>query len=119
MNTRITYLYRDASNYKQGGDVVVNGRVTLSDLEPLLYFGELFIPGDVGLPELQANFETQGFAFPTADDHVWHELESCEPTEATPTVDISAEKLIDAFRKASEQGWKVRQAEQRLRQKAA
>ncbi|MCF7855680.1 MAG: hypothetical protein K9N51_12840 [Candidatus Pacebacteria bacterium] len=114
MNTRICYLYRDASNYKQCGIVVVHGEITSEDLRPHLHFGDLFIPHDVGLPELQKNFAAQGFAFPDDDDHVWHELEMCEPTEDNPTLDISAAELLERFRTADAARWDVQGAEIRL-----
>ena len=36
MNTEITYLYRDADNYKQGNTVVVQGELTFEQIEPYL-----------------------------------------------------------------------------------
>ena len=114
MNTRICYLYRDASNYKQHHEIVVEGELCFDDLKPFLIDGIFFIPHDVGLPELQKNFAAQGFAFPDEDDHVWHELEACEPTEDDPTLDICADELRERFRSAHAGGWDIRGAEIRL-----
>jgi len=36
-NTRIEYLYRDASNYKFYRDFVVEGSVTKNDFSPFLF----------------------------------------------------------------------------------
>ena len=113
-NTCFHYLYRDAANYKQHADVVVRGRVGFEDLKPFLESGEWFIPGDVGLPDLQHNFALQGCALPTADDHVWHELVSCEPADASPTMDMTAAELMQRFRDAARSGWRVSAAQTRL-----
>lgn len=52
-NTRISYLYRDASNYKQHNEVVVPGTFTQEQIEAIigcLDAGEYFIPVQVGFP---------------------------------------------------------------------
>ena len=55
MNTKISYLYRDASNYKVGNTAVVAGEISEKDQKYI--FGhcldddEWFIPHKVGLPE--------------------------------------------------------------------
>ncbi len=45
MNTRITSLYRDGSNYKQSESIVVRGKLTFAEVEHYLDEGEYFIPG--------------------------------------------------------------------------
>ena len=37
MNTKISYMYRDASNYKAHREIVVKGKLTLEQLQPCLY----------------------------------------------------------------------------------
>src|SRR5699024_10207670 len=72
MNTRITYLYRDASNWKKYNEVVVSGTFTadqVSEIVGCLNDGEYFIPKQVGFPEIR-------FEKITEDDHCWFEL--CE-----------------------------------------
>jgi len=93
MNTRISYMYRDACNFKQFEEVVIRGRVSLEELDPYLDDQCLFIPEEIGLPELQKRFGEQGFKFPTEDDHEFHELLDCIPTEEEPEVDVSAEEF--------------------------
>lgn len=71
MNTRIDYLYRDASNYKQPNSVVVSGLFTarqVGEILGCLNDGEYFIPSQVGLPETR-------FGEITEDDHCWLNLE--------------------------------------------
>lgn len=100
-NTKITYLYRDASNYKQSGEVVVRGAITFADLEPYLVEGTDFVPEDVGLSHPGEQFSG---SFPTEDDHPYCELnDSFEPTTEEGTVD--AQVLIDQFRRADAAGW--------------
>lgn len=64
-NTKITYLYRDGSNYKVDASVIFAGAITLGDRDRLLggmlppddddLWG-VIIPGQVGLPDLQNRF---------------------------------------------------------------
>ncbi len=106
-NIRITYLYRDAANYKQR-----NSRVFLnpSNLKPeevetrlLSYFlpEGTFIADQLGLAELF--FETND-----QDDHCLHELEAVEYSDQ---VDVDGEQLdiSDLIRKAEQaahEGWR-------------
>lgn len=67
-NTKITYLYRDGSNYKVDASVVFSGAITLADRDRLLQgmlpaqdeevWGTI-IPGQIGLPDLQNRFGQQ------------------------------------------------------------
>lgn len=69
------YLYRDASNYKTYGKVLLSGRARpthMATIASALIDGEYFLPSLVGLPDLTAEL----FAYsngPTEDDHEWHE----------------------------------------------
>ena len=96
MNTRITYLYRDASNYKQSESIVVLGKITFADVEPYLDRGEYFTPGQVGLADLQHRFGKKL----TMGDYPWHELSKgdFESTNDTPTLSTTAEQLFERFR---------------------
>jgi len=105
MNTKLTYLYRDGSNYKQWEDVVLAGAVDPEMIRRSLWEGNFFIPQAVGLPALQDRFAAQGYAFPNEDDHAWHEIEAVEPTQESPTIDIAAADLAQRFKAASEHGW--------------
>lgn len=73
MNSKFSYLYRDASNYKQFGYVVFSGEYAEQDKTLLLdnlHEGDFFIPEDVGLQPLQEKFESVSI-----DDHPWHEID--------------------------------------------
>lgn len=97
-NTKIEYLYRDASNYKVHNEAIVSGPVDEQLIQTILNCldeGEYFIPSAVGLPSKQ--FDDVG-----EDDHPWFELGeySFSETAQEPTVDMSLEELAARFQKA-------------------
>ena len=69
-----SYLYRDASNYKAYGQLLLTGAATAADVKSLrqrFESGEFFIAEQLGIPALYA--ELWAFSSgPTSDDHVWH-----------------------------------------------
>lgn len=80
-NTLFSYMYRDASNYKQHGEVVFRGTFTPAQekaLKAALEDGEFFNAKVVKVPEVF--FETCG-----EDDHGWHEFVSLSRTNKKPT----------------------------------
>lgn len=98
MNTKISYLYRDASNYKMPNEVVIAGPITehqISIIMDCLECRENFIPSQVGLPE-------ERFGEWTEDDHCWFELQRCgfEATGEEPDVYITADELVGKFLEA-------------------
>ena len=97
-NTKIGYLYRDASNYKKWNEVVIRGSISPEQISTIIDCLENemhFIPRQVGLPE-------ERFDEITEDDHAWFELESegIEPTDHAATEDISVLELVENFIKA-------------------
>ncbi|MFP4054977.1 MAG: hypothetical protein ACLFV7_14040 [Phycisphaerae bacterium] len=101
MNTELCYLYRDACNYKTCFECVLQGKVSLDEIEPYLHDGDFFIPSQVCLPDLQGTRLGP-------DDHVWHEIASIELVPDAPTVMISAQEFMQAFKHASTAGWDIR-----------
>jgi len=120
MNTRICYLYRDASNYKQYNEAVLIGEMTKEQLARIarcLSQGEFFVPRDVGLPEMRIT------DYRTDDDHCWFEWEIVKDEESgcvvlplsgvvytddPPTVQMTGEELaqkFEAIEQWDEQGW--------------
>lgn len=83
VNTRIEYMYRDGSNYKTHGHVVLPGRLTPEQRETLTerVDGE-FIPQQVGLAPLFGDWSSH-----YEDDHPWHELTWVEETVAPVNTD--------------------------------
>ena len=99
MNTYFSYLYRDASNYKEYNEVILFGSLRLDQLLPFLKDKTFFIPSEIGLVDLQ------GCDW-SSDDHIWHEIENIESTLSLPTVNLKAEKLLEKFKIAFENGWR-------------
>lgn len=116
MNTRLSYLYRDASNYKTSQTVVLAGEASEADrtlIDSRLDQGEWFIPSEVGLRDLQRDFQSGGNLY--EDDHVWHELDvaaDIEETNAAPTVGMTWGELVARFAAVSE--WDVAAATKRV-----
>ncbi len=110
-NTRIEYLYRDAANYKAYPecDVIVEGELHWSDFEPTLHMGEMFIPADLDLPELQAQLEN----YPSPDDHIWHQLLDLELTSSEHTIEIRADEIRGRLASIAELGWNETEAMKR------
>lgn len=102
-NTKITYLYRDASNYKRLNEVVVSGRCLKEDIDritgKLEAEGSYFIPEQLGLPLYRPDDKI------TADDHCWAELISIEETDEPETLPIAWTNVLFDFEKAFENGW--------------
>lgn len=95
MNTKISYLYRDASNYKIQNECIVRGLLTDAQIKAILDCrdGDNFIPSQVGLP--QKRF----VRFDPEEDTCWFELyeSGFEPTDAEADVDLSVEELVSNF----------------------
>lgn len=113
MNTRISYLYRDASNYKQHNEVVVPGTFTPEQIEAIigcLDAGEYFIPAQVSLPEKR-------FGNITEDDHCWFELSrnGFEETDAEPNIDMTPDEVVAKFLEAKENWYDSKEFEGELK----
>jgi hypothetical protein len=107
MNTRVEYLYRDGSNYKQWGAVVFRGEcdaTLLRRLSAALDREEFFIAAQVRLAELF--FDDHPLY---ADDHCWHELAEVTTTSAAAhdPFDRTIEEFVTEMESASHDGWAV------------
>lgn len=97
-NTKISYLYRDASNYKQWNEAVVEGVITQEQIDSImgcLDCGEYFIPKQAGLPETRLGEVT-------SDDHCWFELnrDGFVPTDAEADTGMDVGELERRFLEA-------------------
>ena len=75
-NIALTYLYRDAHNYKAHATIRLSGTFTpaeLAEITAKLDSGTYFVPAQLGLPPLQHQLHTYS-AGPTGADHAFHEL---------------------------------------------
>lgn len=106
MYSILEYLYRDASNYKAWGSVLLRGAVSASeeqDLTSCLEDSSYFVAEQVGVPVLyEMLYQLSGGM--TEDDHAFHEFAALraatqKEVEALP-VWGSVEDLLRAFREA-------------------
>lgn len=93
----VTYLYRDAANYKCWGTFVIRGTLQMCDLIEHMISGEFFVPEAVGIPQLTPEHWTE-------DDHAFHEIHSIESCGSAPCA-FTAGELIGAFRRRNKSGW--------------
>ena len=96
MNTKISYLYRDADNYKVHNECVVEGELTKEQIQSILDccdMGEYFIPSQVGMPEKKFD------EYDAEADHCWFEIseDGFERTDQPADIPLTAEKLVENF----------------------
>lgn len=93
MNTRVSYHYVDRLNCRQYNAIVVAGTITWEQIEPFLERNRSFIPGQIGLEDLQYRFKLPGA------DHPWHQIAPSDirPTEAAPTIALTGNELAERF----------------------
>ena len=102
--TAFDYLYRDASNYKIAGTVLLAGAVSTEEnrlVEERLHEGEMFIAEQVLLPSLQAQLAAEFGSSP--DDHCWHTFVGWRQADASEgggsaTKGMTVAKLVNNFR---------------------
>ena len=108
-NIRFIYLYRDASNYKQHGEVILSNETQLAveqidqQIRSLLSDGLFFIAQQVQLEE-------RFFAVISEDDHPWHEFvqveSTTEPTfDPVPEVKRNLAQFLKELEQVHNTGW--------------
>lgn len=94
MNIRFEYLYRDAGNFKNWGEVVfsnprdVPADVTASMAEKVLIDHTFFVASKAGVPDLHFSEYNEDL------DHGWHEVHAFLPTDEPPN-DAQARNIED------------------------
>ncbi len=72
------YLYRDASNFKAWGELLLEGELTVEEVTRLTARfdqSELFVAEQIGVPALYEELWRQCQCEPSDElDHVWHEF---------------------------------------------
>lgn len=99
MNTRINYIYIDASNHKVHNTAVVSGELSEAQIEEInacLHDSKQFIPSQVGLSEERFSM------WDDRDDGCWFLLQSIYLTDDRPTELLRAEELLTNFRAAKD-----------------
>ena len=100
-NTKISYMYRDADNYKAYNDEVFAGILMSFQVKEIMSKCDSdnhFIPEQVDMVPLQKQLQ----CYDTKDwdvDHPWHELLEIEQVDIQPTSKILAQKLYENFMK--------------------
>jgi len=99
MNIKFSYLYRDAANYKNYGEVIFSNPENISTQEAtntIENYRDMFIffsTSDLEIPDL--HFESHN-----DDDVEFHEFESFEATNDAPTdkLDRSISKFLSLYK---------------------
>ena len=108
-NIRFAYLYRDASNYKQHGEVIFSNekRLAVDEIEKQI---RSFLSDGLFFIARQVHVEERFFDVVSDDDHPWHELVMVEAT-SDPTFDPVPEckgdiaEFLADLEKAHRAGW--------------
>ena len=119
-NIRFAYLYRDASNYKQHGEVILSNETQLAveeidqQVRSHLSDGSFFIARQVQLEE-------RFFAVVTEDDHPWHEFVQAEATpdptfDPVPEIKRDIAQFLQELEQAHGTGWDETQVREDINQ---
>ena len=101
MNIKLSYLYRDASNYKQFHEVVFANpnNIPFKEILPLIRSRLIdecwFIAKDWNLPDMHF----KEYNWDEEIDHEWHELEFIEETTDAEAQSISIEDFLEIIRR--------------------
>lgn len=95
--TLLTYLYRDASNYKFRGEISLLGELRIRSIKRYLFDDEFFIPEKIGMTSLRPKTLNE-------DDHLLHSIEDCIEVESNE-FQMTATEFQSRVRRASRQGW--------------
>jgi len=100
MNIKLSYLYRDASNYKQFHEVVFtnSGNIPFKEIQSIIRSSLIdecwFVAKDWKLPDMHF----KEYEWDEQRDHQWHELESIEETAEVETVETSIKDFLEVIR---------------------
>jgi hypothetical protein len=108
-NTKLSYMYRDANNYKEYREIVLEGLLTPEEVQIFMECLDKgcgadggFIPNQVGLEDLQERLHDSK---DWGDDHPWHEFISLEPTNEPADTDFGPIKELLKRFKAKKGKW--------------
>ena len=100
MNIRFIYLYRDAGNFKNWGEVIFENKNNYDaghlekQIRTILIDQEFFVADKLDIPILRFQEHIDRL------DHDWHEFHSFEPTffEQTDTLSRDVSNFIESLR---------------------
>lgn len=108
-NIRFIYLYRDASNYKQHGEVILSNE-TLLTVEEIDQQIHSHLSDGLFFIAQQAQLEERFFAVVNEDDHPWHEFVQVEFTtdpifDPVPEVKRDIAQFLQELEQVHHAGW--------------
>jgi len=92
------YLYRDASNYKSYGEILLQGKYNEDEITFLTsHFesGIFFIPEAIDIPELRSQLYKYGG--PNSDDHDYHEFSSIRVADTNDIAQLKPHGALSDF----------------------
>lgn len=94
-----SYLYRDASNYKSWGGVVLNTERSIASVDEIScrWEGRNFYAARLGVKDLRADLWRWTAGLPNEDDHDLHEVGSIASAAADDLRDLPFAGPLDAF----------------------
>ena len=105
MNIRFEYLYRDAGNFKNWGEIIfsnshhINTDLITAMAEEVLIDGTYFVASKASVPDLHVETYDENL------DHGWHELYSFQTTDKTPS--DPQKRDIEEFIKSLQQASRI------------
>lgn len=98
MNTRITYSYRDAGNYKADADAIITGTASMAQEEALRAAAYHEDGADCFVPESLGWDRASLHPWDDSMDHPYHRIESVEATDEDATDKRNMRAIIETFR---------------------
>ena len=85
-HTTFEYFYRDASNYKAHGAVLLDGQLDEArkrEIQDRFEREEYFVAERLGVPDLRPKLWAWSEGQPNQDDHSWHEFSGLRDATTT------------------------------------
>lgn len=101
--TAVEYLYRDASNYKAWGGVLLVGQFSATleaRVKAVLESETFFVAERVGLPDLREKLLSWSNGRSKEDDHEWHELWKLREATQVDMSEFPVWGTVDEFTEA-------------------
>lgn len=109
MNLQFHYIYRDGSNYKNAGSIILTGvPKDIKDFEAKLRkafeTGEYFIASQIDVPEVFLYTKEYNV---DEDDHSWHEFTDITATQEEPNDSRTPAEFLQKVESQAQEGWKT------------
>ncbi len=119
-NIRFVYMYRDASNYKQHGEVILSNETQRTVEEVDTQIRSLLSDGLFFIAQ-QVKIEERFFDVVSEDDHPWHEYVMVEATtdpifDPVPEEKRDIAQFLKELDQAHRAGWDEKQVREDINQ---